>query len=231
MTKTVRTLLYVGLGLIALILFLPYKVGWDAWSTSNSAGMGLIKLVELVALIALFSVVAAIGGIKITESDKSHMEWFGSALVFLGGLVVGVFFFLKGMSPDEFNEYRYLVSQRPTRSVAIEPEMKMDWDTGKLKFKVDEAHLWIAINIDYYNNDPLPRKSMVLYNYQKDSEGFGEVDIPSHENVSRVGVFYATSVGPSGDCFEKDPTPPEEPAVTPTTVVPPTPTPVPDPST
>jgi hypothetical protein len=205
MTKTEKSLCCVAVGLLAAAIALPCWIFPDLWFTSNAPGTGLLKTVELLILIGFFGVIAAIGGVKITSSDAASMEWLGTVLVLFGGIALGMLFLMSKADIDEYASYRYLVSQRGNPSVPMEADMEMDWDTGKLKYKVDYAHLWIAINVDYYDNDPLPRKSFVLFTYEADSEGYGEIQIPTHENVKRVGVFFGTGNGPSGDQFEFDP--------------------------
>lgn len=206
-SNVMRNLCLIAIGLFICAIGIPRYVGTADWWNSNTPAMGLWKTLELLILVALFGVIAAIGGIKITSSNAANMEWFGSALVFFGGLAIGAFLLLKGVSTDEFNEYRYLLSPRPTRSVAVEPEMKeVDWENGAVSFKAPDSFLWITLNVDYKDNDPLPRKSIVLYSCpEKDDDGFVTVNIPFPENAERVGVFFATSQGPSGESFAVKP--------------------------
>ena len=192
-----KTLCTVAFLLLVAAIILPKFVG-DAWLTDNGAMIGLAKFVELILLIGVFGCVAAIGALRITSSERSNMEWFGTSLVFVCALFIGAFSMFKLVSVDEFASYRHLVSQRGARAVVEEPDMKMNWETGVVTFDVDEAFQWITVNVDYYDNDPMARKSKVFYHVPVG----GTYQIPLFEKASRVGVFYGTGNGPSGEVFE-----------------------------
>ena len=193
--KMTWSLLGIAVVLLIAAITLPKYIGIEKWVTDNGAMMGLLKGIELLLLVASFGCVAAAGGIKITSSEKSHMEWIGSVLVFVSALLIGIFMSFKLVTIDEFASYRHLVAQRGARAVVEEPTNVVDWDAGTVTFEVDEAYQWICVNVDYFDNDPQERKSKVFYHVPES----GSWTFPSHENAKRIGVFYGTGNGPSGE--------------------------------
>ena len=187
-------LISVAIALLIAAIVLPMKVG-DAWLTDNGSMMALLKFVELLLILGTFGCLVGLGGVKITASDEATMEWFGTILVMVGALFIGAFTMFKLVNVDEFASYRHLVAQRGARAVVEEPTATVDWETGEVTFKVDEAFQWVCVNVDYFDNDPLERKSKVFYHVPES----GSWTFPSHEKAKRIGVFYGTGNGPSGE--------------------------------
>ena len=188
----------IAVALFVLAILFPY---WNraTWQTGSGTVLGLLKSLELFLIIGIFGCIAGIGGIKITSSDKAHMEWYGSVLLGFGALMIGAFAMFRLVGIDEFASYRHLVTPRGARAVVEEPELTdMDWDTGIITFKVDETFQWVTVNVDYFDNDPMARKSKVFYHVPTD----GKWNVPDFERASRVGVFYGTGNGPSGEVFD-----------------------------
>lgn len=196
--KTLIILGVVACLLVVVAVMMPFFCfGTTEWLTGSGTIIGLAKSFELLLIIGAFCCIAGIGGIKITSSEKAHMEWGGSVLIFVSALFIGAFGMLRLVSVDEFADYRSLVSPRGSRGVVEAPELSdMNWSTGKLSFNVNGTFQWVCVNVDYFDDDPVPRKSTVFYSVPENGWY-----VPAFKQARRVSVFYGTGNGPSGEVF------------------------------
>lgn len=203
---------------------------FSEWLHTPSFGFGFAKVCTSLCwfIVGLTGIVNAISRIK--DSEETNTEWFGCVELVLSSMLLFATFLVSSTSPETFTGFQKLLV--PSRKPAMEDKvenLKYDYPTpipagsaattpavesGKVSWDMDGTALWVVINVDYKNGEPVKRQSILKTHINQDADGkssyvLDEQDRPRWE---RIGVFYGTSNGPSEEAviFRKVESPKKE---------------------
>lgn len=194
----------------------PWLYSYSPWATFGKV------LTSLSAMwLCGFSIVWGIT--RIQTSEKGNHEWNGCTKLLVGGIGFGILLLMFIASADTYALVRrfFIPSQEPLMAMGGIENFKFDPTTQEAEWTMSGKPLWTVINIDFFDNDPVPRRSFVLNQPrtkdvkvdEKNTKTVFSYILPEQfrgKKVKRAGIYYATASGPCAEDFLEFETPPKK---------------------